>query len=91
MGVFIQRLIRWMPLILFVLLLMVDRDNVYQVGGYLILLFSYTGILILKILYAKEQWHKEFDGNALGRNSSIEKMSDFQKELNVENETHTES
>ena len=48
-------------------------------------------ILILKILYAKEQWHKEFDGNALGRNSSIEKMSDFQKELNVKNETHTES
>ena len=90
MEIFIQRLIRWMPLILFVLLLMVDRDNAYHVSGYLILLFSYTGILILKILYAKEQWHKEFDGNALGRNSSIEKMSDFQKELNVKNETHTE-
>ena len=47
--------------------------------------------MILKILYAKEQWHKEFDGNGLGRNSSIEKMSDFQKELNVKNGTHTES
>ena len=90
MGIFIQRLIRWMPLILFVLLLMVDRNNAYHVSGYLILLFSYTGVLILKILYAKEQWHKEFGENGLGRNPSIEKMSDFQKELNPKNGTHTE-
>ena len=60
MAFYIQQLIRWMPFILFILLLMVDRDNNFHVIGYIILLFSYTGILVLRILYAKEEWHNEF-------------------------------
>ena len=56
MASYIQQLIRWMPLILFILLLMVDRDNNLHVIGYIILLLSYTGILVLRVLYAKEEW-----------------------------------
>ena len=54
MDQLIQRLIRWMPLILLFLLFMVDRSKVVHQVGYIVLLLSYTAILILRILYAKK-------------------------------------
>ena len=90
MAFYIQQLIRWMPLILFILLLMVDRDNNFHVIGYIILLFSYTGILVLRILYAKEEWHNEFNKSMDKDGQSIEKMSDYKDQLK-KNETDTGS
>ena len=80
-----------MPLILFVLLLMVDRKNTFHVVGYITLLLSYTGILISKILYAKEEWHNEFNNNIDKGSDEIDKMSDYQDQLNVKDETDTKS
>ena len=91
MIVHIQRLIKWMPLILFVLLLMVDRENTFHVVGYITLLLSYTGILVSKILYAKEEWHNEFNNNIDKGSDEIDKMSDYQDQLNVKDETDTKS
>ena len=90
MIVYIQRLIKWMPLILFVLLLMVDRKNTFHVVGYITLLLSYTGILVSKILYAKEEWHNEFNKSMHKDSQSIEKMSDYKDHLK-KNETDTGS
>ena len=78
-----------MPLILFVLLLMVDRENTFHVVGYITLLLSYTGILVSKILYAKEEWHNEFNNNIDKGSDEIDKMSDYQDQLNVKDETDT--
>ena len=80
-----------MPLILFVLLLMVDRENTFHVVGYITLLLSYTGILVSKILYAKEEWHNEFNNNIDKGSDEIDKMSDYQDQLNVIDETDTKS
>ena len=80
-----------MPLILFVLLLMVDRKNTFHVVGYITLLLSYTGILVSKILYAKEEWHNEFNNNIGKGSDEIDKMSDYQDQLNVKDETDTKS
>ncbi len=80
-----------MPLILFVLLLMVDRENTFHVVGYITLLLSYTGILVSKILYAKEEWHNEFNNNIDKGSDEIDKMSDYQDQLNVKDETDTKS
>ena len=80
-----------MPLILFVLLLMVDRENTFHVVGYITLLLSYTGILVSKILYAKEEWHNEFNNNIDKGSDEIDKMSDYQDQLNVNDETDTKS
>ena len=80
-----------MPLILFVLLLMVDRKNTFHVVGYITLLLSYTGILVSKILYAKEEWHNEFNNNIDKGSDEIDKMSDYQDQLNVNDETDTKS
>lgn len=76
-----NKILKWMPIILFFLLLMVDRDNILHVVGYLVLLFSYTFIIIIRILYAKKEWHKDFNKNQLNENSSIQKMSDLQKKI----------
>ena len=70
---------------------MVDRDNNFHVIGYIILLFSYTGILVLRILYAKEEWHNEFNNNIDKGSDEIDKMSDYQDQLNVKDETDTKS
>ena len=86
MPQFIQRLIRWMPLILLFLLFMVDRDKVIHQVGYIVLLLSYTAILILRILYAKENWHKEFSSDELAKDSKVKKMSDFEARLMEEEE-----
>ena len=80
-----------MPLILFVLLLMVDRENTFHVVGYITLLLSFTGILVSKILYAKEEWHNEFNNNIDKGSDEIDKMSDYQDQLNVKDETDTKS
>ena len=76
-----NKILKWMPIVLFFLLLMVDRENILHVVGYLVLLFSYTFVIIIRILYAKKEWHEEFNKDQLNQNSSIEKMSDFKKKL----------
>jgi len=74
-----------MPLFLFIFLFLIDRDNVIHIVTYIFFLFSYTAILILRILYAKEEWHKEFNTEGLSQNSKIEKMVDYQKQLKKNN------
>ena len=81
MDQLIQRLIRWMPLILLFLLFMVDRNKVVHQVGYIVLLLSYTAILILRILYAKENWHREFSTDDIAKDSKVEKMSDYESKL----------
>ena len=81
MNQLIQRLIRWMPLILLFLLFMVDRDKVVHQVGYIVLLLSYTAILILRILYAKENWHREFSTDDIAKDSKVEKMSEYESKL----------
>ena len=92
MNQLIQRLIRWMPLILLFLLFMVDRNKVVHQVGYIVLLLSYTAILILRILYAKENWHREFSTDDISKDSKVEKMSDYKSKLiekdNLVEETH---
>ncbi len=92
MPQFIQRLIRWMPLILLFLLFMVDRDKVIHQVGYIVLLLSYTAILILRILYAKENWHREFRTDDIAKDSKVEKMSEYENRLieeeNLVEESH---
>ena len=92
MNHLIQRLIRWMPLILLFLLFMVDRNKVFHQVGYIILLLSYTAILILRILYAKKNWHREFSTDDIAKDSKVEKMSDYKNVLieddNLVEETH---
>ena len=43
------------------MLIFVDREEKIQVFGFLFLLFTYTLILVSRILYAKKVWHKEFN------------------------------
>jgi len=92
MDQLIQRLIRWMPLVLFFLLFMVDRDKVFHQVGYIVLLLSYTAILILRILYAKKNWHREFSTDDIAKDSKVKKMSDYESKLiendNLEEETY---
>jgi len=76
-----NKILKWMPIILFLLLIMVDRNNILHVVGYLMLLFSYTFIIIIRILYAKKEWHEEFNKDQLNQNSSIKNMSDFKKKI----------
>ena len=70
-----------MPLVLFFLLFMVDRNKVFHQVGYIILLLSYTAILILRILYAKNNWHKEFNTDDIAKDSNVKKMSDYENKL----------
>ena len=71
-----------MPVILFILLIMLDRNNMIYVFGYIMLLLSYSGVLILRLLYDKKEWHNEFNEEKnMGRNSSIEKLSDLKDNL----------
>ena len=81
-----------MPLILLFLLFMVDRNKVIHQVGYIVLLLSYTAILILRILYAKKNWHREFSTDDIAKDSKVEKMSDYESKLivddNLEEEIH---
>ena len=77
----IQTLIKWMPIILFVLLLMIDRDNLLQVIGYIFLLLFYTLILVSKILQAKKEWHSDPKTSKISSDKKIQKMSDFLEKM----------
>ncbi len=79
-----------MPVVLFVLLLMVDRDNPFHVVSFISLLLIYTTILIMRILYAKERWHKEYDESELGSNPSIRRMSELKEKLGEQDGTGQE-
>jgi len=81
MLVFLRGLIRWMPIILFILLLYIDRNNFIHVSGYILLLIIYTTILVLRILYAKEEWHRDPKTSKISKDKTIQKMTDFQSKL----------
>ena len=85
MNKLFQKLFKWMPVFLFILLIMLDRNNMIYVFGYIVLLFSYTGILILRLLYDKKEWHNVFNEEKnMERNSSIENLSDLKENLDNE-------
>ena len=77
----IQTLIKWMPIILFALLLMINRDNLLQVIGYILLLLFYTLILVSKILQAKKEWHSDPKTSKISSDKKIQKMSDFLEKM----------
>lgn len=77
----IQKIIRFMPLILLIMLIFIDRNETVYVVGFLVLLFFYTGILIARVLYARKMWHAEFGKSNLGRDPSINKMGDLIEKL----------
>tara|TARA_B100001741_G_C16431605_1_gene541190 strand:- start:257 stop:439 length:183 start_codon:yes stop_codon:yes gene_type:complete len=51
------------------------------VALYIAILLTYSGILVLKILYAKELWHKEFDHKIYDDNGKLEKLSDVKEKM----------
>ena len=79
----LQILIKWMPVILFFLLIFLDRDNFTHVTGYIILLLSYTVILVSKILYAKKEWHTDPQTSKISGDKNIQKMSDFLEKMDA--------
>ena len=81
MIIIIQTLIKWMPIILFALLLMIDRDNLLQVIAYIFLLLFYTIILVSKILQAKKEWHSDPETSKISSDKKIQKMSDFLEKM----------
>ena len=66
-----------MPIILLFMLIFIDRNNKVYVGGFLLLFFLYTIILVTRILYAKKVWHKEFNDKDYANDASIIKMQDL--------------
>ena len=72
-----------MPVILFFLLIGLDRDNFFHVTGYIILLLSYTVILVSKILYAKKEWHTDPQTSKISGDKNIQKMSDFLEKMDA--------
>ena len=80
-----------MPLILFFLFIMVDRENSFHVISFICLLLIYAASLIMRILYAKERWHEEFDSGELKQNPSIQKMSDLREKLEEQDGIDSES
>ena len=81
MGKIIQKIIKIMPLVLFFMLIFVDREDKIQVFGFLFLLFAYTIILVSRILYAKKIWHKEFNDKNYAKDENILKMKDLIKKF----------
>lgn len=81
MGKIIQKIIKLMPLVLFFMLIFVDREDKIQVFGFLFLLFAYTIILVSRILYAKKIWHKEFNDKNYAKDENILKMKDLIKKF----------
>lgn len=69
---------------------MVNRNNIYHVIGYITLLLLYSVVLVMRVLYAKEQWHKEFNSDNIASKSSIEKMSDLKNEIDLSNAPKSE-
>ena len=87
MLLILQRLIKWMPVILFFLLLSLDRENFAHVSGYIILLLLYTVILVSKILYAKKEWHTDPRTSKISGDKNIQKI--WKKLENVSNPSAT--
>ena len=81
MGKIVQKIIKLMPLVLFFMLIFVDREDKVQVFGFLFLLFTYTIILVSRILYAKKVWHKEFNDENYAKDENILKMKDLIKKF----------
>ena len=81
MGKVIQKIIKLMPFVLFFMLIFVDREDKIQVFGFLFLLFAYTIILVIRILYAKKIWHKEFNDKNYAKDENILKMKDLIKKF----------
>ena len=81
MGKIIQKIIKLMPLVLFFMLIFVDREDKIQVFSFLFLLFTYTIILVSRILYAKKVWHKEFNDENYAKDENILKMKDLIKKF----------
>ena len=77
----IQIIIKWMPIILFILLLMIDRDNNIHIVSYITLLLSYTVVLVSRILYAKKEWHSDPKTSKISSDKNIQKMSDFLEKM----------
>ena len=71
-----------MPIILLFMLIFIDRNNKVYVGGFLLLLFLYTIILVTRILHAKKVWHKEFNDKDYANDESIIKMQDLKEKFN---------
>ena len=59
MNSLIQIIIKFSPLVLFIMLIFINREDKLQVIGFLGLLFLYTAIIVMRILYAKKVWHDE--------------------------------
>lgn len=81
MGKVIQKIIKLMPLVIFFMLIFVDREDKIQVFCFLFLLFTYTIILVSRILYAKKVWHKEFNDKNYAKDENILKMKDLIKKF----------
>tara|TARA_B100000989_G_scaffold195636_1_gene147668 strand:- start:12 stop:263 length:252 start_codon:yes stop_codon:yes gene_type:complete len=81
MGKVIQKIIKLMPLVIFFMLIFIDREDKIQVFGFLFLLFTYTIILVSRILYAKKVWHKEFNDENYAKDENILKMKDLIKKF----------
>ena len=81
MGKVIQKIIKLMPLVIFFMLIFVDREDKIQVFSFLFLLFTYTIILVSRILYAKKVWHKEFNDENYAKDENILKMKDLIKKF----------
>ncbi len=81
MGKIIRKIIKLMPLVLFFMLIFVDREDKIQVFGFLFLLFTYTIILVSRTLYAKKVWHKECNDENYAKDESILKMKDLIKKF----------
>tara|TARA_B100001250_G_C19307901_1_gene574894 strand:- start:148 stop:414 length:267 start_codon:yes stop_codon:yes gene_type:complete len=81
MGAIFQRIFKWMPLILFILLLFIDRDIFIHVFGYICLLIIYTVILVARILNARDEWHSDPKTSKISGDKNIQKMSDFLEKM----------
>lgn len=81
MGAIFQRIFKWMPLILFILLLFIDRDIFIHVFGYICLLIIYTVILVARILNARDEWHSDPKTSKISSDKNIQKMSDFLEKM----------
>ena len=81
MGKVIQKIIKLMPLLLFFMLIFLDREDKIHVFGFLFLLFTYTIILVSRILYARRVWHKEFNDENYAKDENILKMKDLIKKF----------
>ena len=77
MNSVIQIIIKFSPLVLFIMLIFINREDKLQVVGFLGFLFLYTTIIVIRILYAKKVWHDEFNDKDYENDPNIKKMQDL--------------